>query len=155
MSKITLLAALAVAMLSTSAFAQTQFDATLKAHAELPAQTFVPAPTDAPHSLNISGRFTSGTRVETPYGWANPASGIAMPFPGQPLQGMSGVRSLGDDRFLLLTDNGFGNKANSSDAMLMFNIMKMDWEAGKVGIRTHGIPQGSQPRRALPDRHRA
>ncbi|MFK4809822.1 esterase-like activity of phytase family protein [Devosia sp. ZW T5_3] len=134
MSTKTLLAALAVAMLSTSAFAQTQFDATLKAHAELPAQTFVPAPADAPHSLNMSGRFTSGTRVETPYGWANPASGIAMPFPGQPLQGMSGVRSLGDDRFLLLTDNGFGNKANSSDAMLMFNILKMDWKTGKVGI---------------------
>lgn len=111
-----------------------QFDATLKAHAELPAQTFVPAPADAPQGLQMSGRFTSGTRVETPYGWANPASGLAMPFPGQPVQGMSGVRSLGNDRFLFLTDNGFGNKANSSDAMLMFNIFKMDWTNGKLGI---------------------
>ncbi len=57
-----------------------------------------------------------------------------MPFAGQPLQGFSGIRSLGDDRFLVLTDNGFGNKANSADAMLMFNILKLDWEAGKVGI---------------------
>jgi hypothetical protein len=82
----------------------------------------------------MSGRFVSGTRVETPYGWTNPASGIALPMPGQPLQGMSGIRSLGDDRFLLLTDNGFGNKANSSDAMLMFNILHMDWDNGTVGI---------------------
>ena len=135
MTKSILLAAAALALLSTAAHAQpVAFDAVLKAHAQLPAQTFVPAPADAPYGLSMSGRFTSGKRVETPYGWSNPASGIAMPFPGQPVQGMSGIRSLGDDRFLLLTDNGFGNKANSSDAMLMFTIMKMDWETGKVGI---------------------
>ena len=78
-----------------------------------------------------------------------------MPFPGQPLQGMSGVRSLGDDRFVFLTDNGFGNKANSSDAMLMFNFMKMDWEAGKVGLERTVFLVRSQPRGAVPDRHRA
>ncbi|MET3926952.1 esterase-like activity of phytase family protein [Devosia sp. 2618] len=129
---LSLLATLAMAQDTTSGPAK--FDAMLKAHAELPAQTFLPAPADAPAGLQMSGRFTSGTRVETPYGWANPASGIAMPFPGQPLQGMSGVRSLGDDRFLFLTDNGYGTKANSSDAMLMFNVLKMDWTTGKVGI---------------------
>ncbi|MFD2649472.1 esterase-like activity of phytase family protein [Devosia albogilva] len=131
-----LLAAASVLALSTVAQAQQaqQYDAVLKAHAQLPAQTFLPAPADAPVSLGMAGRFTSGTRVETPYGWANPASGIAMPFPGQPLQGMSGIRSLGGDRFLLLTDNGFGNKANSADAMLMFNILRMDWETGTVAI---------------------
>lgn len=123
-----------LAMAQDGAEGPAEFDAVLKAHAELPAQTFLPAPADAPAGLQMSGRFTSGTRVETPYGWSNSASGIAMPFPGQPLQGMSGVRSLGDDRFLFLTDNGFGNKANSADAMLMFNILKMDWETGKVGI---------------------
>lgn len=149
MTKMTLLAGLALALLSTAAHAQpVAFDATLKAHAELPAQTFVPAPADAPYGLSMSGRFTSGSRVETPYGWTNPASGIAMPFPGQPVQGMSGVRSLGDDRFVFLTDNGFGNKANSSDAMLMFNFMKMDWEAGKVGLeRTVFL---SDPNRVVP-----
>src|SRR5688500_9211391 len=135
MTKSILLAATALALLSTAAHAQpVAFDAVLKAHAQLPAQSFVPAPADAPYGLGISGRFTSGERVETPYGWSNPASGIAMPFPGQPVQGMSGIRSLGDDRFLLLTDNGFGAKNNSSDAMLMFNIMKMDWETGKVAL---------------------
>ena len=135
MTKITLLASMALALLSTAVQADPiAFDATLKAHAQLPAQTFVPVPADAPYGLSISGRFTSGKRVETPYGWTNPASGIAMPFPGQPVQGMSGVRSLGDDRFLFLTDNGFGNKANSSDAMLMFNIMQMDWDKGTVTL---------------------
>jgi len=134
-----LLAAASLLALNSLALAQEgaepkQFDAVLKAHAQLPAQTFLPAPADAPPGLQMSGRFTSGTRVETPYGWANPASGLAMPFPGQPLQGMSGVRSLGDDRFLFLTDNGFGSKANSADAMLMFNILKMDWETGAVAI---------------------
>ena len=131
-----LIAGMSVLVLTSAVTAQDvpKFAATLKFHAELPAQTFVPAPSDAPYSLTMSGRFTSGTRVERPYGWTNPASGIAMPFPGQPLQGMSGVRSLGDNRFLLLTDNGFGAKNNSSDAMLMFNIMQMDWTAGSVAI---------------------
>lgn len=149
MTKMTLLAALAVAMLSTVAHAEpVRFDATLKAHAQLPAQTFVAAPADAPHGLSMSGRFTSGKRVETPYGWSNPASGIAMPFPGQPVQGMSGVRSLGDDRFVFLTDNGYGTKANSSDAMLMFNFLKMNWETGKVGLeRTVFL---SDPNRVVP-----
>lgn len=155
MSLKALFAGAGLAALASAAFAQDNtasapvaFDATLKAHAELPAQTFVPAPADAPYGLQMSGRFTSGKRVETPYGWANPASGIAMPFPGQPVQGMSGVRSLGDDRFVFLTDNGFGNKANSSDAMLMFNFMKMDWEAGKVALeRTVFL---SDPNRVVP-----
>ena len=149
MTKSFLISAMALVLLSTTAFAQpVAFDATLKAHAQLPAQTFVPAPADAPYGLQMSGRFTSGMRVETPYGWTNPASGIAMPFPGQPVQGMSGVRSLGDDRFVFLTDNGFGAKNNSSDAMLQFNFMKMDWEAGKVGLeRTVFL---SDPDRVVP-----
>lgn len=149
MTKSFLMSAMALVLLSTTAFAQpVAFDATLKAHAQLPAQTFVPAPADAPYGLQMSGRFTSGKRVETPYGWTNPASGIAMPFPGQPVQGMSGVRSLGDDRFVFLTDNGFGAKNNSSDAMLQFNFMKMDWDAGKVGLeRTVFL---SDPDRVVP-----
>ena len=41
-------------------------------------------------------------------------------------------RSLGADRFVVLTDNGFGSKANSADSLLMFNYFKLDWAAGKV-----------------------
>ena len=31
-----------------------------------------------------------------------------------------------------MTDNGFGSKANSPDAMLMFHVVKPDWKAGTV-----------------------
>ena len=48
------------------------------------------------------------------------------------MQGFSGIRSLGDDRFLVLTDNGFGAKANSADALLMFHELRVDWAAGEV-----------------------
>src|SRR5688572_28687826 len=128
MFRTVLIAGVSVLALATAAVSQdaTKFDAVLKAHAEVPAQSFVVPPADAPAYFYKSGPFTSGARVENVYGWANPASGIAMPFAGQPLQGFSGIRSLGDDRFLVLTDNGFGNKANSADAMLMFNVLKLD-----------------------------
>ena len=130
------LAGVGLAALTAGAVAQDaqKFDATLKAHVQLPAQTFLAPPEDAPAYFAKSGRFTSGTRVEVPYGYANPASGLAMPFAGQPLQGFSGIRSLGEDRFLILTDNGFGAKANSADAMLMFNEVRIDWAEGRVAL---------------------
>ncbi|WP_246159134.1 esterase-like activity of phytase family protein [Reyranella soli] len=31
-----------------------------------------------------------------------------------------------------MTDNGFGSKANSPDAMLMFHVLKPDWKSGAV-----------------------
>jgi hypothetical protein len=80
----------------------------------------------------MSGRFTGGARVEALYGLHDPATGLARPFPGMALQGFSGIRSLGDDRFLMLTDNGFGSKSNSADALLMFSILEADWEAGRL-----------------------
>ncbi|KKB12894.1 hypothetical protein VE25_04890 [Devosia geojensis] len=130
--------ALTAGLLASSAIAHAQdaqqFTATLKAHAQVPAQTFLAPPADAPASLNVSGRFATGSRIEALYGALDAKSGLGRPFPGQPLQGFSGIRSLGEDRFLILTDNGFGNKGNSSDAMLMFNIFKIDWEAGRPMI---------------------
>lgn len=144
------LAGVSLLCLTGTALAQDaqKFDATLKAHAELPAQTFIPAPADAPAYFGKSGRFTSGARVETPYGWANPASGLGMPFAGQPVQGFSGIRSLGDDRFVVLTDNGFGNKANSADALLMFNTFRIDWTSGKLAIEKTVVL--SDPNRLVP-----
>ncbi len=108
------------------------FTATLRAHAVLPAQSFVPAPPDAPALFAMSGRFTGGARTESLYALRNPATGLARPFPAMALQGFSGIRSLGDDRFLMLTDNGFGSKANSADALLMFSVLRADWEAGRL-----------------------
>lgn len=127
-----------VSALSLGAAAQAQdvleFTARLVDHAQVPAQTFLVPPADAPVSFNMSGRFAAGTRNEAPYSVIDANSGLGRPFPGQPLQGFSGIRSLGEDRFLVLTDNGFGSKYNSSDAMLMFNILAPDWETGQVAI---------------------
>lgn len=127
--------ALLFVSISTAALAQDsaqEYTATLVKHAQLPAQSFVAPPADAPAMFNVSGRFTDGARVEQLYGIHDDATGLSRPFPGQPLQGFSGIRSLGDDRFLVLTDNGFGAKNNSSDVLLMFNIMKADWDNGRV-----------------------
>jgi hypothetical protein len=105
--------------------------ATLAGHAILPAQTFVNPPADAPVDLFRSGRFTNNERVEQDYGRLE-RTGLARPFPGQPLQGFSGIKTLGDGRYLLLTDNGFGSRANSADAILMFHIATPDWESGRL-----------------------
>ncbi|TGN68215.1 hypothetical protein E4L95_02055 [Paracoccus liaowanqingii] len=115
--------------------AQQAFPARLAAHAELPGATFVPAPDGAAPHYNLSGRFTGPEgRATDLYSEVQAANGLALPFPGQPLQGFSGIRALDEGRFLVLTDNGFGTKANSSDVILMFNIVRPDWETGRVAI---------------------
>jgi hypothetical protein len=156
---------ISLATLSSAAFAQepAKFDAVLKAHAELPAQSFIIPPADAPAYFNKSGRFLSGARLEGVYSFADKASGLGSPFAGQPLQGFSGIRSLGDDRFLVLTDNGFGAKANSADAMLFFNVFKIDWKTGRLvvkrrrfsPIRTSSSPSPSSPKPPIPVTSRA
>ncbi len=39
-----------------------------------------------------------------------------------------------DGTFWTLSDNGFGSKANSSDAMLFLHQVKFDWNTGKVDV---------------------
>lgn len=148
MIKPILASALTVLAFTNAALAQQAFPATLTSHAQLPGSTFVTAPTGAAEHYNVSGRFTGkGGRVEQLYTNIQ-ATGLALPFPSQPLQGFSGIRSLGDDRFLVLTDNGFGSKANSSDVILMFNIIKPDWNTGRVDIEE--TVQLSDPNRKVP-----
>ena len=62
------------------------------------------------------------------------ATGIAFPFIGQPVQGFSGIKSMKDGSFWVLTDNGFGSKINSTDAMLMLHHLTFDWDAGAVKV---------------------
>jgi len=114
-----------------------EFPAKLLGHALLPANTLVPAPTDAPADLKVSGKFTTpGKRVEavgTVMGVSGGRpTGLSTPFAGQPVQGFSGIRSLGNNEFIVLTDNGFGAKANSPDAMLFFHKLKTDFAGGKI-----------------------
>jgi hypothetical protein len=132
-----LLAALPLSvLLGTSALAQQQFPAVLAGHAVLPALSFVDAPADAPADLKISGKFTTGKRVEalgTVEGTSGDRpTGVKLPFRGQPLQGHSGIKSVGDGTFWVITDNGFGSKATSPDSMLYLNRHRIDWSKGSV-----------------------
>jgi hypothetical protein len=153
------------ALFGTAAMAQTKFPATLEGHAILPAMTLVPAPADAPPELQISGRYAGppGQRIDTPESVpgisalsdkaAPRPTGISLPFKGQPVQGLSGIKNLKDGTFLTLTDNGFGSKANSPDAMLMFHVIKPDWKSGTVE-RFHHLLARPRPQGALPHRQR-
>ncbi len=126
--------------------AQQQFPATLAGHAFLPAKTFVAPPKDAPDSLRTSGKYTApgGVRqdnLESIMGTsylsdrtAPRPTGVSLPFKGQPVQGFSGIKAMKDGSYWVLTDNGFGSKANSADAMLMFHHLRPDWKSGAVKL---------------------
>jgi hypothetical protein len=133
---LTLLAATAGALLTlTSVHAQTAYPARLAGHAILPAQTFIAAPQDAPSDLRVSGKFTTGQRVEaigTIEGRsAGRPTGVSLPFEGQAVQGHSGIKHMADGSFWLLTDNGAGSKANSPDFMLFLNRYAVDFQSGQ------------------------
>jgi len=113
------------------AAAQDEYKATLTGHALVPAQTLIPAPADAPEAMKVSGKFTGKTPARLTDA---PTDGAKLPFNGQPLQGFSGIKNLGDGTYMVLTDNGFGSKINSPDAMLMFHHVKPDFDAGTVEI---------------------
>lgn len=129
----------------TPAVAQeTPFPATLAGHALIPAATFVPAPADAPADARISGKFTGPVRNEVvgsvpgdtgPLHGKRP-TGLSVPFDGQPLQGLSGyaMNRAPDGTIYSLTDNGFGSKGNSPDALLMFHRIAPDFATGAVMV---------------------
>ena len=123
------------ALCAASAMAQQEFPATLAGHAILPAESFVAAPADAPADLKVSGKYTSGKRVEalgTVMGKSfERDTGVKLPFQGQPRQGHSGIKTMGDGTFWIITDNGFGSKANSMDSMLYLNHYRIDWATGQ------------------------
>src|SRR6185436_3894644 len=102
--------------LAFPALAQQELPATLAGHTVMPAESFIDAPADAPADLKISGKYTTSRRVDalgTVTGKsAERPTGVALPFRGQPLQGHSGVKWMADGTCWILTDNGFGSKAN-------------------------------------------
>ncbi|MBB5754252.1 esterase-like activity of phytase family protein [Prosthecomicrobium pneumaticum] len=151
-----LLAGLSLAAVSAARAEEPKaFDATLVHHAVLPGATFAAAPADAPAGLTVSGRYTGapnelGRRFDALYSIYDAKTGLARPFPGQPVQGFSGIRALGDGRYLVLTDNGFGAKANSADAMLMVHVVRPDWQTGRVTVEKTTFLK--DPNRVLPFR---
>lgn len=130
----------AVTLVSSPLYAQTAgpaagvFAATLAGHVVMPANSFIAAPKDAPQDLQVSGKFTTGKRVDavgTVEGLsAGRPTGVSLPFKGQPLQGHSGIQKMPDGTFWILTDNGFGAKANSPDSMLYLNRYRIDFKSG-------------------------
>lgn len=105
------------AVLSLCAAAQAQ---TLSGWAIMPAATFADGPT--------SGQFIA----PNPYGTNLP------PYVNQqPVQGFSGVLPGPTlDSFHFLVDNGFGNKANSADALLRAYTLNIDWRSRFGGAGT-------------------
>ncbi|MBP6018301.1 MAG: esterase-like activity of phytase family protein [Burkholderiaceae bacterium] len=120
---------------SATAVAQQELPAVLEAHAMLPAQSFIEAPDNAPGDLKASGKYTTKKRVEALGSVmgksANRDTGQSLPMKGQPLQGHSGIKVMADRSVWIITDNGFGNKANSMDSMLYLNQYEIDWKSGE------------------------
>ncbi|MBN9022094.1 MAG: esterase-like activity of phytase family protein [Rhizobiales bacterium] len=118
--------------------AETEYPATLVGHAILPAATFVAPPADAPAALAVSAKYTTPDRHRVDALGTVPgkdgvrATGLSMPFDGQPVQGFSGIKAMDDGTFWSLSDNGFGSRMNSADAALMLHHLKFDWDAGTV-----------------------
>jgi hypothetical protein len=133
-------------MLSGFSSAQTRVPAKLMGHAILPANTLLQAPADAPRDVLVSGKFTGvdnqrEDRPGTIMGRTAPApggreTGLSLPFKGQPVQGFSSMKNAGNGAWWLLTDNGFGNRKNSSDALLMWHRARPDFGSGRVAIET-------------------
>ena len=124
----------AIAMAVCGAQAAEEFTATLAGHALLPAETYLDVPEDAPADLKVSGKFTTGVRVDE-LGSVEGKSdgrptGVSLPFKGQPVQGHSGIVVNDDGSVWLLTDNGFGSKANSPDTALFWRRYQIDFDNG-------------------------
>ena len=134
--------AILACFIATPVAAEQTFPATLAGHAVLPAHTLVTPPADAPRDLWVSGKFTGPARNDAPMSvegdvgaaYGGHKTGISLPFIGQPVQGMSGLAMNRDEdgSWFALTDNGFGNKVNSPDAMLFFHRLAPDFETGRV-----------------------
>lgn len=135
----------AVFCASNPALAEDLFPTTLAGHALIPAATFLAPPADAPNDAGISGKFTGAARVmepetvmgDTGAAHGKRATGIKLPFRGQPMQGLSGfaMTKAEDGAVYALTDNGFGTKANSPDAMLFFHRLMPNFETGAVDVK--------------------
>lgn len=133
-------AALFILFVSQASAEEKTFPAKLVNQAILPANTIIAAPADAPAYLKTSGKFSTADRKRADALGSVPGkdgvrlTGLSLPFDGQPLQGFSGIKAMPDGSFWSLSDNGFGSKTNSTDAMLMLHHLTFDWDAGSVKV---------------------
>ena len=133
---------IAVTNFSPLASGQEEVEAVLSGHAVVPLNSILTPPEDAPAHLRTSGKYThpdskrrdelgsiSGKDRNRPR-----VKDVFLPVEGQPFQGFSGIRMLKDGTAVIITDNGFGTARNSADAILMFHIIKFDWDKGGVKL---------------------
>lgn len=106
--------------------------AVLEGHAVLPALTRVDPPADAPDLVRSSGKFTGPGNRRAGVQEAAGSQGGTLPLPGQPVQGISSLRRGPDGSLWGLSDNGFGAKANSADALLPIHQLRLNWQSGAV-----------------------
>ena len=108
--------------------------ATLTAFAMLPADTFAPGPT--------SGQFIKPINDRQP------------PFMDkQPIQGFSALLKDGNGSYIVLSDNGFGKRSNSSDYILSIYQIHPEFrtaDGGTGGIRVSESITLSDPAHHLP-----
>ncbi|MCZ7424013.1 esterase-like activity of phytase family protein [Verrucosispora sp. WMMA2121] len=109
---------LALALGGTASFAGAPTTArpTLTGFASLPAATFVPG-------SEPSGSLVTGN-----------TNGYPTPFADQPIQGFSGIADNGDGTFDVLSDNGYGNQANSADFLLRIQRLAPVFATGDVDV---------------------
>lgn len=100
--------------------------------ASLPADTFSNGP-------------TSGQGIS--------ANGRTGPFPGQPIQGFSGVQFANSNSLYFLSDNGYGSKDNSADFLLRINRLDPNFkgiENGDGSVKVLDYIQLSDPNHKVP-----
>lgn len=74
------------------------------------------------------------------------------PFPGQPVQGFSGVQFADENSFWFLSDNGFGAKANSADYLLRIHKVDPNFsglEGGDSSVAVEDFIQLSDPNKLI------
>lgn len=114
---------------------------TLLAHAALPSQTFAALPANIPADMRVSGKYDNAlNRRNGILGSVNKGTSVKVPVEGQPVQGFSGIKTLRNyagaptGQFVVLTDNGYGNKFNSPDSALMFHFVTPDFTQKTVRV---------------------
>lgn len=104
---------------------------TLEGRAVLPADTFAAGPPSG---------FAIAPDANT--------NGRSVPFDNQPVQGVSSVIPKWNGNYLVMSDNGFGSKANSPDYRLRWYEMRLDFSRSAVDVV--GFTELSDPDTHIP-----
>jgi hypothetical protein len=65
---------------------------------------------------------------------AGPVNGVVLPLADQPVQGFCGIAAESGDTFDVISDNGYGTKANSADFVLRIHRLVVDFRTGTIDV---------------------